>query len=619
MNESNYSYGIIRNIPERKLYFTASPFDWLDATIFYVDITKKPYLYWNIGEAPANQSYKDKGFNIKATFDFFDKHKIAIGFNDFAGTGYFNSEYIVVSGFKNRFEYSLGLGWGEFNSGMKIDNPLGVISESFKSRSDSIKGYGGTIDFNNFFSGEDASLFAGLSYQFDQDSKFITEYDPTNLTNKIEYPDSNVRFNLGYEKKINKRISFKLGLIRGNRFTASFTYNADLSGYDPNPIYKPVREIRSYRDIQKALEDNKIGLISIAEKKERIKISIKQNAYTNQYLPNDVIKNIVSKYKPDSDIFISQSTLGMETIQTVYRKGKKINIRNEEYSNVELANDYKVRQSFPIVRSGFTTGLRNYFAAREGFYFGGLILENNSQLYFSESTYIDANFKYSLYDNFDELYVPPLDTYPNQVRSDAKKYMNNFNNGVIIGRLQASHLFSHNRKHFFRLSGGIFEEMFGGLGAEYVFFPEGSITSFGAEIFFVRKRAYDMKIDFMDYSNVLSRVNLSILEPQTNIISKLSYGEYLAGDIGYTLEFKKRFDNGIEMSAFFSRTNVPEELFGEGSFDKGVKLKIPFDFFNLSNNTPSSYYSWRPLTKDPAALLIKSIDLEDEVRRFRVY
>ena len=53
--------------------------------------------------------------------------------------------------------------------------------------------------------------------------------------------------------------------------------------------------------------------------------------------------------------------------------------------------------------------------------------------------------------------------------------------------------------------------------------------------------------------------------------------------------------------------------------DKGVKLKIPFDLFNLSSRTPASSFTWRPLTKDPAALLIKSIELEDEVRRFRIY
>ena len=619
MKASNYSIGLVRNSPVRRLYVTASPFDWLDATIFYVDIANKPYIFWNTGEENPNQSYKDKGFNIKASFDLFDDHKIAFGLNDFAGTGYFNSEYIIISGVQNKFEYSFGLGWGEFSSGIKIDNPLISLSERFENRSNEVKSYGGTIDFNNFFSGEDASFFGGLSYHINENSKFIAEYDPTSLDSKIKYPDSNFKINLGYEFKFGNHTTLKAGLLRGNKLFAALAYNADLSKYDPNPKYVPKKEIRNYDEIRQALVSNQIGLISIAENDEDIKISVKQNAYSNQYLPNEVIRHVISEYKPNSNIYISQSSLGMEMVQTAYKKGRKVNVRNEEYQDIELKDTYSREENFPIVRTNFSTEIRNFIAARESFYFGGLILENNTQIYFSESTYIDSNLKYSLYDNFDELFIPPLDTYPNQVRSDLKKYMNNFGNGVIIGRLQISHLFSHERKHFFRFTGGIYEEMFGGIGAEYLYYPEGSIISLGAEIFHVKKRSYDMKFNFMDYSNNISRINFSILEPQTNVITKLSFGEYLAGDIGYTLEFKRRFDNGVEMSAFFSRTDVSEELFGEGSFDKGVKLKIPFDLFNLSSKTPASSFTWRPLTKDPAALLIKSIELEDEVRRFRIY
>ena len=34
--------------------------------------------------------------------------------------------------------------------------------------------------------------------------------------------------------------------------------------------------------------------------------------------------------------------------------------------------------------------------------------------------------KYALWQNFDDLYIPPVNTYPNQVRSDVKDYLNNF-------------------------------------------------------------------------------------------------------------------------------------------------------------------------------------------------
>ena len=94
-------------------------------------------------------------------------------------------------------------------------------------------------------------------------------------------------------------------------------------------------------------------------------------------------------------------------------------------------------------------------------------------------------------------------------------------------------------------------------------------------------------------------------------------GEYIAGDKGYTFEIARRMDNGIEFSAFFSKTDVSPELFGEGSFDKGIRIRVPFNLFNRGNSL--STFEWHPLTKDPAALLKKSINLHSETQRYRIY
>ena len=51
---------------------------------------------------------------------------------------------------------------------------------------------------------------------------------------------------------------------------------------------------------------------------------------------------------------------------------------------------------------------------------------------------------------------------------------------------------------------------------------------------------------------------------------KLSAGEYLAGDIGSTVEFSRSLSNGLEFGAFATFTDVSFEQFGEGSFDKGI-------------------------------------------------
>ena len=84
-----------------------------------------------------------------------------------------------------------------------------------------------------------------------------------------------------------------------------------------------------------------------------------------------------------------------------------------------------------------------------------------------------------------------------------------------------------------------------------------------------------MRLSFLKYRNTLFRGSAQILEPKTDVRAKLSYGEYIAGDVGYTLEFSRSFNNGVEFSAFFSKTNVSTNDFGEGSFDKGISIRVP--------------------------------------------
>ena len=139
------------------------------------------------------------------------------------------------------------------------------------------------------------------------------------------------------------------------------------------------------------------------------------------------------------------------------------------------------------------------------------------------------------------------------VRSDQKEYFNSFGDGVTIGRLEANYLKSFSRRHFFRTSVGIFEEMFGGVGIDYVYHKEGSLISFFGETYFVKKRNPRMLFDFKKYSNSYARIGAQIREPMTKTDFKISYGEYLAGDIGYTFEAKRRFANGVEFSAFLTK------------------------------------------------------------------
>ena len=65
-----------------------------------------------------------------------------------------------------------------------------------------------------------------------------------------------------------------------------------------------------------------------------------------------------------------------------------------------------------------------------------------------------------------------------------------------------------------------------------------------------------------------------------------------------TFEARRTFDSGFSLGGFFTRTNVSAEDFGEGSFDKGLFFRIPFNGL-LPGNTRSAYSTiLRPLERD---------------------
>ena len=164
--------------------------------------------------------------------------------------------------------------------------------------------------------------------------------------------------------------------------------------------------------------------------------------------------------------------------------------------------------------------------------------------------------------------------------------------------------------HHLMFTGGILEDMFSGYGFEYLYFKNNTNYSIGFEIFDVKKRDYDWGFGTLGYETTTAHANFNYrnygLIP---FDMKVSYGKYLAGDIGTTIEFSRTYENGVNFGVFASFTDVTAEQFGEGSFDKGLFFNIPI-YGNLIN------YAWRPLTKDPGSKLIRKNTLHGLLVKF---
>ena len=89
----------------------------------------------------------------------------------------------------------------------------------------------------------------------------------------------------------------------------------------------------------------------------------------------------------------------------------------------------------------------------------------------------------------------------------------------------------------------------------------------------------------------------------------LSVGRYLAKDLGATLDMSRTFENGVSVGAWVTRTNVSAVQFGEGSFDKGMYLRIPFDVMTTTRSGDTANLVYNPLTRDGGARLNRSFTL----------
>jgi hypothetical protein len=155
---------------------------------------------------------------------------------------------------------------------------------------------------------------------------------------------------------------------------------------------------------------------------------------------------------------------------------------------------------------------------------------------------------------------------------------------------------------FSRVTVGYLEQMFGGVSGEVLWKPIDSRLGFGAELSFVRQRDFDMMFGFQDY-DVLTGFVSTYYEFDGGYHARLDLGRYLAGDVGATLALTRQFNNGWEIGAYVTRTDATFEEFGEGSFDKGITLTIPFSWFSGMPSQNRSQTVLRSLSRDGGAKL----------------
>jgi hypothetical protein len=648
--EANLSFTYNDNGMWKLGTLTVNPFNWMEASYFYY----RPKDLQGSGGEPGK--YLDKGFNIK--FAYKPKNNnlpmVALGLDDFAGTGLFTKEYMVATLPYKNIKITTGLGWGSLVGDNKISNPLSFFISGFDNRASGFASQGGTLNYGKWFRGKATPLYA-LEYTLPRKNglKLKIENDPFNYfkfsstgaygpeSSRLRKKNSDINF--GLSLPLAKRGNLDISYIKGNMISVNFTFSLSFEKnvYEKKKFNPQIEKKFSnfdkknnfYRDLLSNLAKNKIYLQTASiTKEEGLSITVDSADIANPIQSASRAAYIAKKSSQLNDydfkyIDVSNLYLGMELNNVKFlNKDLDLNKRNLALvkNNSLISNpdpydynnhEFQPKVNFPVINNSILPDIRSHVGTPSKFYFGGLGAKIITEVQLRRNLVILSNLGFSLVDNFDEKVSYPGSRLPH-VRTEVVDYLQK---DSYLTQLEINYYKELYPNLYAKLSAGMFETMFGGVGAEILYKPFNTNIYIGFESYNVKRRTYNQRFKFFNYLVRTEHVNLAYHHERSGIIIKSSYGKYLAKDKGYTLDVSRKTKSGFQAGFYFTRTDVPPLLFGEGSFDKGFYFKIPNRIFSKSHDKKSTPFSLSPLTRDGGQKLDLSNRLTDMIHNDQLF
>lgn len=614
------------------------PFDALELGFRYTNVLNRAY---GPVELSGSQTYKDKSLDFK--FRLWEESarlpQLALGITDLGGTGLFSSEYVVASKRWGDWDWSLGLGWGYLGASGSTGNPLTALDRRFQTRGQMV-GQGGIPSTNAFFRGPSA-LFGGVQYHAPWSPWVVkAEYDGNNY--RHEPQDNPIRqrlpVNLGLVYRAHPQIDLSLGLERGNTVMIGLSlHTAVAKMYAPKvsdpPTVRPDAKAPAHRPWVATAADmfdmSGWGVRSISQDGETMRVVLDSASGAHW---NDRIERIIAVLHRDAVPSVRRFVLviaeqGVPLTERVVdrtawlRKSTEL-LPPSQSQPVMAAVDPQAQPAAsaetvwerPPGLFGYTlvpTWQQN-IGGPDGFllFRAGVAVPMRWRL--AEHTSIGATLSLNLLDNFNKFkYTAPSDMP--RVRTYLREYMTT--SRVNIPNLQLTHFGQLATNQYYSAYAGYLESMYAGVGGEWLYRPWHSPLAWGVDLNRVQQRDFDQLLGF---GGAGSQTGYRVTTGHASAYwdtgwqatrVKLSAGRYLAGDIGATLDVSKTFDNGVSMGAWATKTNVSAQRFGEGSFDKGLYLRIPFDVMTTTRTGNVANLVYNPLTRDGGARLNREFTL----------
>jgi len=204
------------------------------------------------------------------------------------------------------------------------------------------------------------------------------------------------------------------------------------------------------------------------------------------------------------------------------------------------------------------------------------------------------------------------------VRSDVAEYLRG--GRFSLSRILLNKYDNPAERVYTRVSAGLYEDMFRGAGGQVLYLPKDSRWAADLAVDALQQRGFKGLFDSRDYKTVTAIGSLHYRLPHDITVTARA-GRFLAKDTGVRMEFKRRFQSGIEVGAWYTHTNgndittpgTPSKPYQ----DRGIFLSLPLNSMLPMDTQSTAGFAISPWTRDVGQMVGSPGDLYDMIERPR--
>jgi membrane-associated phospholipid phosphatase len=617
------------------------PLDWLEVGFRYTDVANRLYG----SDIAGDQSYKDKSVDVKLRLreESAKGPQLALGFRDIGGTGLFSGEYLVANKRWGNWDASLGLGWGYLGARGSIAAPLGFLGDAYKSRAPGSSYAASQENAQSFFHG-DAAPFGGVQWQTD-DARWVFKAELDGNGYQRQPQDNNVSvsspFNVGLVYRYSPTVDLSVGWERGNTAMFGLTLHTDFATmHTPKMLDAPLPAVSTYTlqtmpPAQWSTVANEVaqntgwnvlelyqrhgtltlvaesdGSMYAQEQVDRATTVLHRQASASAKRFVIQLQQVglgLARIDIDRAGWVAQRTQALPPSQRVAAQHAMPTLARPALFASPEPGDYRKPRATEVSLS-LGPSYSQIIGGPDGFLLYQAGVHAGLEWRLDPRTWVSAGTKLRLLDNYQNFKYDGPSNLP-RVRTDQRQYVTTAR--LTLPHLQVTHVQELGPNQYASVYAGMLEPMYAGVGAEWLYRPWRSPLALGVDVNSVRQRGFRQDFELRDYKANTGHATLYWDTGWQGVQANLMLGHYLAGDRGATLNVKRVFANGVSMGAWATRTNVSAQQFGEGSFDKGIYVNVPFDLMFPKTSADVAQFAWNPLTRDGGARLSRSVALYD--------